>query len=99
MKKLILLLLFASILITPVYAETFIQKRISNAQECSSNTTLVKNQTWMFNNGSLTSFSTNEVCPYGCNEMLNSCNASPFIQNTILILILLLVALIIFKLI
>lgn len=78
-------------------AETFLQKKVSDVQICADNTTLIKNQTWMFNTGTLTSFSTDEVCANGCNEMLDVCQESPFIQWTLIFMIIIILTIFIFS--
>jgi len=97
MKRLLMIILMLGLVIMPVYSDVFIQKKISDVQICLNNETLQKNQTWMYNDGSLTSFSTNENCANGCNEILNVCQDTPFVTYTLIFAILIVLALLIFR--
>lgn len=86
------------LLIPNMASAEFLQKKILHNQECTSNTTLEVNQTWLYNNGTAIDVSESQVCANGCNEELNVCRLEPILELSAGFVIVLLVLLIIFKL-
>ena len=96
MNKAFIFLLMA-MLVTPVCFGAFAQNKVTESKVCSTSTTLAVNQSWLYSNGSVVDVSESQLCPNGCNTILDVCNPPEFILYTIGFLIFLIILVVVLK--